>query len=424
MNLPFTQSAAIVPEPPFVVPFEGGCLVLNDKSPVIDKSHRLAPLDGLRGIAALIVVCFHFASAFLPSLVPDQTDHPFWVADTPIGILFNGPFAVSIFFVLSGFVVAQSAAKRRDPIYVNVALRYLRLALPATVSVIFAWCLLTLIPTATIQLNAVLPHPWLNSTYQQQIPNLVSALYHGLIGIFRVRESRFNNVLWTMKIEAVGSIAIYVLYGLARDLARPAIAVGLGFATLFKPEYLVKPEYLGFVLGALMRDLWSAGKLRTLTPLIALSVGILFGAPGRGFSERFGLPHMHDKLTLGASDGLIPPVAAALIVYAVLKSPSLNKVLSCRIAQYLGKVSFPLYLVHVPLLYTVFAVAYVVIRPTSNTVILCLFGVFLAISLILASAGEIWIDGPILNCISRVRTKLRQLREPARSPEYDAAERP
>ena len=99
----------------------------NDKNSRANGTLRLAALDGLRGIAALVVVCFHFAAAFLPSLIPDQTDHPCWVADTPIGILFNGPFSVSIFFVLSGFVIAQAAARRRDPIYINIPLRYLRL---------------------------------------------------------------------------------------------------------------------------------------------------------------------------------------------------------------------------------------------------------------------------------------------------------
>src|SRR5277367_5198737 len=138
----------------------------NDKIHVADKTQRLASLDGLRGTAALIVVCHHFASAFLPSLIPEQTDTPFWIADTPIAILFNGPFSVSIFFVLSGFVVAQAAAKRSDPLYVAIPLRYLRLALPATASVVFAWCLLTLMPTAALGLSAVIPHPWLAGTHQ------------------------------------------------------------------------------------------------------------------------------------------------------------------------------------------------------------------------------------------------------------------
>jgi peptidoglycan/LPS O-acetylase OafA/YrhL len=103
------------------------------------EGRRLVSLDGLRGVAALIVVCFHFASAFLPDLVPNQTATPYRIADTPIGILLNGPFSVSVFFVLSGFVVSNAAAKRRSPIYVNLPLRYLRLAVPVLCSVFYGW---------------------------------------------------------------------------------------------------------------------------------------------------------------------------------------------------------------------------------------------------------------------------------------------
>lgn len=381
----------------------------NDKNPRLNNTPRLAPLDGLRGIAALIVVCFHFASAFLPSLIPDQTEHPYWVADTPFGILFNGPFSVSIFFVLSGFVIAQAAAKRRDPIYISIALRYLRLALPATASVVFAWCLLTLMPTAALQLSTLIPHPWLNWTHQQPIPNLVSAFYDGSISIFIFGGSQFNNVLWTMKIEAIGSMSIYALYGLSDGRTRATITLLVGLATL------LKPAYFGFVLGMLMSDLWSAGKLRGFSSLLAFSAGILLGAPEHGFAERLGLPEMPNQLTLGASNGLFPPVAAALIVYAVLNSTLLEKGLSSRIPQYLGRVSFPLYLVHVPLLYTIFASLYVSIQPKSSVGILFLFAAFLVTSLILASAGEVWIDGPVLNYISLVRTKLRYLRASPRT---------
>jgi peptidoglycan/LPS O-acetylase OafA/YrhL len=68
-------------------------------------TRRLQRLDGLRGIAALIVVFFHYLSAFVPALTPDQTANPYWVSDTPLAVLFNGPFAVIVFFVLSGFAV-------------------------------------------------------------------------------------------------------------------------------------------------------------------------------------------------------------------------------------------------------------------------------------------------------------------------------
>ena len=73
---------------------------------------RLHQLDGLRGIAALTVVLYHYLSAFLPALTPDETANPHWLSDTPLAVIFNGPFAVVVFFVLSGFVISKSAHLR------------------------------------------------------------------------------------------------------------------------------------------------------------------------------------------------------------------------------------------------------------------------------------------------------------------------
>ena len=361
---------------------------------------RLQPLDGLRGIAALIVVCYHFATVFCPLLTPDRTDHPRWFIDTPLGILLNGPFSVSIFFVLSGFVVSQAAAKARDPVFISVPLRYARLALPAAASVIFAWCLTSIIAAAGKWSGVTLPHTLLNTA--EQTKNLFpAALYDGFIGIFKNGKSQFNYPLWTMRVELVGSIVIYVLYGTMKDRARGIVTIFLAVVTL------LKPFFLSFIIGSVLRDLWTAGRLRAFFPSAVLCVGILLGAPGPGFAERMGLPLLPHDLTLGAPDGFFPPIAAGLILYSVLFSPTVSRLLSAQFAQYLGHISFPLYLMHVPILSTVFLFVYVIIKPETNFAIFLLFCVYLACCLAAAFIGEVWVDGPLLVYLGKIKAKTR-----------------
>ena len=122
------------------------------------KSGRIEALEGVRGIAALIVAIFHFCSGFLPHIVPDRQPNasPSWLVDTPLEFFYNGPFAVTIFFVLSGFVIANAAANRPFPLILNLVFRYARLAVPVIVSVILAWALLTAFPDEAKKLSHVI----------------------------------------------------------------------------------------------------------------------------------------------------------------------------------------------------------------------------------------------------------------------------
>jgi peptidoglycan/LPS O-acetylase OafA/YrhL len=76
---------------------------------------KLGELESVRGVAAFAVVIHHFLMAYTPHfhgrLYPDD---PIALVRTPFFAFVNGSAAVSIFFVLSGFVLTFSALKRRD----------------------------------------------------------------------------------------------------------------------------------------------------------------------------------------------------------------------------------------------------------------------------------------------------------------------
>ena len=64
---------------------------------------RLDGLDGLRGIASLIVVFRHTSNAIaMPMELRRQ------ILESPLAILLNAQGAVQLFFVLSGFVLTAS----------------------------------------------------------------------------------------------------------------------------------------------------------------------------------------------------------------------------------------------------------------------------------------------------------------------------
>ena len=65
-----------------------------DKNLTNNSGHRYVMLDGLRGIAALVVICYHIFEGFATSSVDQMVNH--------------GYLAVDFFFMLSGFVIGHA----------------------------------------------------------------------------------------------------------------------------------------------------------------------------------------------------------------------------------------------------------------------------------------------------------------------------
>ena len=357
---------------------------------------RLAALDGLRGVAALVVVVFHYLCLLHWHAVPVFSPDPPAIADTPLGLLWNGPFAVSVFFVLSGFVMAAAAHRRRAALLANAATRYLRLAIPVTASVLLAWALLAAMPDVSLRLAAseADPSPWLEFTHAGEIPGLHLALADGMLGNFLQGGSDFNNVLWTMQIELLGSLMLFAIYWLASGAWRLWLLLGAAIVIFL----LFSNHYLGFIAGAGLYEMARRGWLdpdpdlrwrAALLPALALLLGVVLGAPSMGAHERLGLPHLPGLLRLGAPWSLWPVVAATLILYAALTLRPLGRLLSARLPQWLGRVSFGLYLVHVPPLYTLVAAAHLAgTLPAAVLGALYFAGVLLAAHLFTLAVDE------------------------------------
>lgn len=77
---------------------------------------KIKYIEGIRGLAAIIVVLHHYTLAFYPALNfgdSNQTNFgngslELLFANTPLNLIYNGGFAVSVFFILSGFVLSNA----------------------------------------------------------------------------------------------------------------------------------------------------------------------------------------------------------------------------------------------------------------------------------------------------------------------------
>jgi peptidoglycan/LPS O-acetylase OafA/YrhL len=362
---------------------------------------RFDALDGLRGVASLVVVVFHFMSAFSPDLVPDQSATVPWWVDTPVAVLYNGIFSVAVFFVLSGFVLAHTSQKMRTKFSRDLFIRYLRLALPATASILMAWALLKAFPVATLEVRKHVTSSSLGLTYQGDIPSIFVALKDGLFGIFVQGGGLFNGVLWTMKFELIGSFGVYTFFQFCRTRR-----LFLGLIILAALVLLRAPTaYVAFALGSLLYIAWADGKI--ISPswaLMLFSIGLILGSQGKGFAERHGLEAIKQSIRPGNTGGLIYPIGALFLVAGVLYAPQLKNFFSNKLCKFLGEISFPLYLVHVPIIYTIAALAVVGFNAFDHKSLIAIFGGFILLAIIVAYLFERYVDQPTLRLNKHIRS--------------------
>ncbi len=381
-------------------------------------SGRVVYLDGLRGFAALIVVIYHFLCGFVPIAIPNQAPLLAPITDTPAGFFYNGPFAVIIFFVLSGFVVSNAASKSSDPLIVNLFSRYVRLAVPATASLVLAWVLLSLMPDAPRRLSLAIPHPWFDSNgmVSETRPSLRSFLHTDALQAFKYGGAALNSALWTMQFELIGSWFLYTFYRIVETRFRiPLLLLGsliCQCAVLFQtPHWAARlPSYTGFLVGALFFEYWSRGRLPSIFPFGVFIAGGLLGAFHTGFHDRMKLPQGLGEFTVGNHEGVFYLIGSAMMIYGCMQSGKLRWFFSSVPMKFLGRVSFSLYLVHLPLLLTVFAAIYLRWLPRGTMYMSGMFVLFLLV-IILVAAGMTWaVDEPVLSLIASTKKTVRRMR--------------
>ncbi|MGM1046891.1 MAG: acyltransferase family protein [Bacillota bacterium] len=312
---------------------------------------KIVYLDGLRGLAACIVVISHFFQVFAPSVFEGRTEIEHFAfeniaARTPLNLVFNGNFSVCLFFVLSGYVLSCKFFQMKDNhiIYSSATRRYFRLAAPAFLSVILAYLIVIFGLGAFDNIRGItlssMPDPFVANT------GLLTMLKEGLFNTFFTYGSQYNPVLWTMTYELLGS---FLIFAFLLILGRRSIRFA-GYAILI--YFFIDSYYLGFVLGMLLSDLknsnrdWLAYINRPWVNVLMLFTGIYAGS----------YPYINPQGTLysvlvweSANFSFFVfyhVIGSFLIITALLNSSRMQSLFNLKLFAYLGKVSFSLYLVH------------------------------------------------------------------------------
>jgi peptidoglycan/LPS O-acetylase OafA/YrhL len=340
---------------------------------------KILYLESIRGIAAFVVVLTHLAFAFYPALKMEYAglEHaPLWMrvlGQTPLCVVIRGGFSVRLFFVLSGIVLSLSFFQSRNVAVVTAAAlrRYFRLMIPVLGSCMLAWALLktgayhNLAAATAVNGGAgaqgVADHSvaeptggvndprWLARWYQLDM-GFGEAFYQGSYGIFfNLDMTRtLNPVVWSMPVELQGSFAIFAFLVLCGNVRRrPWIYAILAVWFIATKSYF----FFDFLVGVAACDAWTTLQRRGISTAIApwMSAGLLLAGLVIG-----GLrPEWIAAMTGLHTDpwiNFVTTFGALAIIVAAITGNWLQGLLHNAFFVFLGRISFALYLVHMPLI--------------------------------------------------------------------------
>lgn len=317
-----------------------------------ETTEKRYDIEALRGVASFIVVTSHLCLTFFPYLhafgdkATDST-HPIqnMLYHMPFGFVYSGTAAVFVFFVMSGFILSN-VALNTDKLGIGRMFikRCPRLMLPALCSCIIAYLLFLGFEIDKTELSA-----WINQ-YGDFEPTFLNSIYSSTIGLlFASGKNEYNPVLWTLKVELIGSFVIYFLCLIPKKkYAIPFIIllVAISAYLIFQKEIRINMG-LGLIAMLCGYVYYVYGrKIPHQMSVLILLIGLYFAGIHAESHSYAWFIDVFDRVSYSVGNF----ISGLLIVYGVLMNPKFLKATQSRIFDFLGKVSFSVYLIHVPLI--------------------------------------------------------------------------
>ena len=306
------------------------------------QSGYLSNLTPLRGVAAILVAVFHFEMA-IGRFVPATTT-----------MFFEKSYLmVDLFFVLSGFIMIHVYGRTFDGPIRQGPLRHFLVARFARTYPLYLFALILLVvivryltdwgnpPIVLEQPRDILPNVFLLQSfgvckiYNWNIPSWSISAEWGAYLVFPLlawwisRQRKTASILLTIGVAAAWCSIMFLLP--RKNPLNPAIPVPHNLNTTFDYGWL--RGIAGFTAGMVIYQLFRLSGARRIMASDPASVAILLlVAAGLHFA---------------VNDALVVALFAALVLNFALNNATLHKVCNNRILQFLGDISYSIYLMQI-----------------------------------------------------------------------------
>lgn len=337
-------------------------MVNHGSSTFKDSKHHYKTLDGLRGVAAVTVVMFHIFETLSNG---DHTQQ----------IINHGYLAVDFFFVLSGFVIGYAYDDRWGKMNLNNFFKRRLIRLHPMI------IMGMLIDAITFYFQDSFPFPTIHEVPVWKLV-LVMLIGFTLLPVPLSLDIRgwgemhpLDGPAWTLFFEYIGNILYAVFIRRFSNTVLAIFVVIAGVALIHLAVTSPQGDVIGgwsvewtqfrigltrlcypFFAGLLLSRISKPGRIKQAFLWCSLLLLAVLAFPRVGGHEHLWMNGVYDSLTIIL---LFP-----LIVY-MGASGEVKENISSRISNFLGKISYPIYITHYPLIYLYMAWV-VKYKPTAS----------------------------------------------------------
>ncbi|KAI5301214.1 hypothetical protein KEM55_000428 [Ascosphaera atra] len=336
-------------------------------------------VDGLRGVASFIVVTGHLCTSFCDYLHnPSPDDHgeqsPYLFQLPFFRLIVAGRGAVAIFFFITGFVNSLNPVKNARAGNTAVGLKNLarstftrsgRLVAPTTFATLIGWVL--------AQMNGFgmalrSDSWWIRGVATPPDPTWWDAFVHLFKSVtlsWANGKTDFVKTHWTLIFFLHASFTVYLALMAMTLLSKRSWYVTNIFLYVYawcSGNYLVGTNiFAGILMAQLQIDLGSRATslLPKAMPSIMIFLALFFCSyPQENQTWQPWSRHMQDfmvRITPGGTEHsrYWMSLGTTLLMFGVFFSRNARRVLTSPLFNFLGRVSFPVYLLHDTLIRTI-----------------------------------------------------------------------
>lgn len=334
------------------------------------KAAHIGWIDGVKGIACLLIFVYHFILAYFPATYYGEVVpwHYAWESSlysNPIMFLVNGNFWVCVFCLISGFLVSYRVLdKGLGSAPAMIVKRYLRLSLPVFFVSLMVYVMMKLQVFSNIAATQITQSPWYGLFYKDPV-SVWDVFETSFFCDWFLGSTVFSNAFWMLRDLFIGWFLSFILSIVALGSCKQKEGNGekthnfrilIVYIVIGLVYFRLDSLQLCFVLGTIAAYIYMAvGKKKLPLPatLLMAAVGLYFA----GYPSEYEPSGIYKNVELGVNSirgyQVFHMLAAFLLFMVFLYAGVGKKLFDNRLCRYLGKLSFGVYLLHIPILFSV-----------------------------------------------------------------------